>query len=496
MAIPIKKYVDIKSGINTARTATEKDLIARFFTDSDLIPVGTVVEMTELSEVSTYFGATSEEYKTAAKYFGYLNKQARNPQKISFYKDNRAGAKSTLAATITPVLTTLQAITSGGMVITGKSPLVCTLSNIDLSGATSLADVATIINDAIRAKASTDWSQATFVLTSDGKFKFTYGISGDIGISVDDTTLSQALGLDEESEPVLTLGEDSHTVTEVFKASCDTSNNFATFAFLSSLTNQEIADLAQYNSVNYPTEFMFVVPVTAANYETIQAAVATYDGVSLELCGTTADTGKYNFVMPMAITATTNYNAENGTVNYMFNQYDEMVVTVDSDLYKTYDSAKINYYGQTQKSGQKLAFYQNGVLQGKYQDQNVFTNEVWLKDALITAFINFMLVRSAWFYNKAGQGYGNAVIQNVIDRAKLNGVITTEKELSENDKNYILNQTSDENAWRQIYQEGYYLTTWLDEKTVNNQKVKYFCYKLLYSKGDMIKAVEGSNILI
>ena len=378
MAITIKKYVNISSGINNSQTATEKELIARIFTASESLTPA-VVECSNLADVAEIFATTSDEYKIAAKYFAFINQYGRNPQKISFAKDTR---------------------------------------------------------------------------------------------------------------------DSNTTITDVFETSYQTSNNFATFMFLGTTTTSELSTLAGYISTNYPTEFMMIVPVTASNYETVQAAVASSDGVSLELCGATEDAGKYNFYMPMAIAATTDYNKENGTVTYMFNQSADMKVVVDNDDYEDYDSVKVNYYGQTQKSGQKLAFYQNGVLQGKYQDQNVFVNEIWLKDALITVFMNFMLVRSAWFYNNAGRGLGQAVIMDVVNRAKLNGTITTEKELTESDKNYIYNNTSDENAWRQIYQEGYYLTTWLESKKVNNQDTKYFCYKLIYSKGDMIKAVAGTNILI
>lgn len=379
MPISMKKYVDIKSGINNIRTATEKELIARIFTkNSDLID--DVVECEDLPAVSAIFGTTSDEYKIAEKYFGFINKYSRSPRKISFAK-------------------------------------------IDLS---------------------------------------------------DDKTYSQLFD-------------------EIYQEN----NNFATFTILGLTDSTEIATLAGYVAQNYPSEFMMIVPVTSSNYSTIQAATANINGVSLELCGTAEDTGKFNFVMPMSITATTDYNKENGTVNYMYMQDNNMTVVVDNDTSATtYDNVKVNYYGRTQQAGQKLAFYQNGVLQGNYQDQNIYVNEIWLKDALSTKFLNYMLLTSNWYANKSGQAIGQGLVVDIIDRAKLNGTITTEKEISEADKVYIYNVTADENAWRQIYQLGYYLITSISKVKINNQETYQFNYTLLYSKGDSIKKVEGQNILI
>ena len=379
MAISMKKYVDIRSGINNIRTATEKELIARIFTTSESLTEN-VVECEDLEEVGEIFASSSDEYKIAEKYFSFINKYARSPRKISYAK-------------------------------------------IDLTG---------------------------------GK-----------------------------------------TYSQLFEEIYQASNNFATFVMLGLTDSTEISTLANYVAINYPSEFMMVVPVTSSNYATIQSAVANINGVSLELCGSDEDTGKFNFVLPMSITATTDYNKENGTVNYMYVADGNMAVVVDNDnTAEQYDEVKVNYYGRTQQAGQKLAFYQNGVLQGNYQDQSIFVNEIWLKDALTTKFLNYMLLTSNWYANKAGQAIGQSLAMDVIDRAKLNGTITTEKEISENDKVYIYNVTSDENAWRQIYQEGYYLVTNIEKKTINNQETYVFNYTLLYSKGDSIKKVEGLDILI
>lgn len=499
--MPIKqsKYVDIKSAINTTRTATEKDLIARIFTTSDLVGVDTVIECENLADVGEIFATSSDEYKIASKYFSFINKYARSPRKISFAKNYVDGAKTSVITTEAITFSTVKAITTGTLKIYyDTAPSSADLNSLDFSSCADMSEVTTILNDKLSAFFGDLLGSARFSY-EDGKLIFT---AGQVGVHTfrfvsGSGSVAEALKINEDSNPIMNIGATAETIDKVFTRSYQTNNNFATFVFLGLTDSTEIATLAGYVAQNYPSEFMMVVPVTSSNYTTIQSATANINGVSLELCGDTEDTGKFNFVMPMSITATTDYNKENGTVNYMYMQDNNMAVVVDDDnSAKTYDQVKVNYYGRTQQAGQKLAFYQNGVLQGNYQDQNIYVNEIWLKDALSTKFLNYMLLTSNWYANKSGQAIGQGLVVDIIDRAKLNGTITTEKEISEADKVYIYNVTADENAWRQIYELGYYLITSISKETINNQETYQFNYTLLYSKGDSIKKVEGQNILI
>lgn len=505
MPIRMKKYVDIQSSTNTTRTATEKELIARIFTTNENVPKQEVLEFEDLGFVGNIFGQDSEEYKIAQKYFGFINKYARKPRKISFARDFSAGFDGYTQAT--KECATLAEFKGGymtkgmGMTYGDKFYSKAPIAGGDLSSCNSLADVATLVQGWIRDAFESDDILQSSTLTYDSSsntFRFEPKEDSDRNTVMAFTgNFAEMLGLADNQYPVKSFGADAVGKTTVFDYSYQLNNNFATFIFLDAVTNENIRMFASYIKEQYPSEFMFIVPVNENNKATIQDIVKNVDGVSLELCGLTEDTGKFNFVMPMAITATTDYNKENGTVNYMFTQYNEMVTVVDDDdNANANDNLKINYYGRTQQAGQKLAFYQNGVLQGDYQDQNIFVNEIWLKDALTTKYINYMLLTSNWSANLAGKAIGNGLAFEVIQRAKLNGTITTEKDISEEDKVYIYNITSDENAWRQIYQEGYYLMTAIVEKTEQNQKKKVFNYTLLYSKGDSIKKVEGTDILI
>lgn len=497
MPINMKKYVEITSGTNNIQTATEKELIARIFTRNAKMPTF-VIEFDSLQGVGEFFGTESEEYAVSQRYFNFINKYQRQPKKISFFRDYSGGGVAAFVySRVHPDLNNLKAINDGNLIIS-MNDITKEITGIDLSEAEDLSAIASIIQAAIRA-ADTDeaFTNATFVYNDAGGFTLTAGTIGEYDIGLQDTELSSSLQI-QRNQAMYSIGRPTNSgYFEVCEDSVIVSNNFATFAFLDVPDADGIEDIANWNKDNHPTEFMFVAQVYWNNKNNISDKVKDIDGVSLELCGDSEDEGKYNFVIPMAIAATTDYNRENGTVNYMYTQCDNVESMVrDDGAAKDLDELKINYYGQTQQAGKDISFYQNGVLQGDYQDQNIFVNEIWLKDALSTKILNYMLLTPNWYANKGGQAIGQGLATEVIERAKLNGTITTEKEISDNDKVYIYNITNDDNAWRQIYQEGYYLMTSIEKKTIDNQTKYVFNYTLLYSKGDSIKKVEGRDILI
>lgn len=103
MAITFTKYVDITSGVGGAGAVRQRDLILRLFTTNVALDVGTMVEMTTLADVLTLFGSTSDEYKMASFYFGWVSKNINKASKISFA---RWDDTPTTGETITEILTT------------------------------------------------------------------------------------------------------------------------------------------------------------------------------------------------------------------------------------------------------------------------------------------------------------------------------------------------------------------------------------------------------
>lgn len=90
-------------------------------------------------------------------------------------------------------------------------------------------------------------------------------------------------------------------------------------------------------------------------------------------------------------------------------------------------------------------------------------------------------------------------IVNIIEsEAKSNGVISVGKDLTNVQKQTITLLSGDVDAWRDVATNGYWLDVVVedyinDKSGLTEYKIKYL---LIYSKGDAIRKVEGTDILI
>lgn len=503
MAISQKRYIDITSGVGGQAAASERELIARLMTTNPLAPYGSVMEFTSLDNVGGHFGTTSEEYLFAEKYFGFVSKSITSPKKISFARYATAALAPQMISVIT--LNSLQSFTgiSNGEIIINLGGSENTLTGLNFSGASSLSDVASIMQTAINGYTAGGslWQNATVIYevsaaTGIGSFILTGGETGDAEIGYaknsGDSNIATLLGWGISGLPVLSAGATSETPAAAMARVADVSNNFGSFAFVEALDVEDIAAVAAWcNAGNI--QFMYSVPVSPTNYADIQTAVAGMNGTCLTL-----DPGDtYAEYMPMAVLAATNYNRTNATSNYMFQTFPGEAVAVSTDAKAdVYDNAKVNYYGATQSAGQQLAFYQRGVLQGSVEDIGVYANEMWLKDAMIVAFFNLLLAVPKVPANKDGETMARGVMIDVINRALNNGTILRVKEMTSTQKAYISTLTGDPDAWFEVYNNGYKLITSIAPQLVNGSTAYVLDYVLIYAKGDAIKKVTGSHILI
>lgn len=499
MAISIKRYVNITSAVGAGINVGERQLIGRFFDDNALIPTGSHVEFNSADEVLSYFGSDSLEYARAAFYFGWVSKTATSPRTMSFARWNSAASAPQIFGTPGPQsLTSWQSITAGSFTLT-LAGVTHTLTALNFSGAASLADVAAIIQVAVRAQSGAMWTAA--VVSYDavrGSFNFTGGVVGAANIIVVAGTggsdIAAQLGWLSVTT-ILSFGAALQSITDVLSQSASADNNFGSFAFTATLTQDQIVSAATWND-DQNDMFMYSVPVTAANAGAIAAAVATLSGVTLTLAPLS---GEHPEQMPMMILAATDYTKKNSTQNFMFNFFSiTPSVTTNADA-NTYDGININYYGQTQTAGQLLSFYQTGVMMGLPSDaldQNTYANEMWLKDASGAAIMSLLLGVNKVSANTQGRAALLNILQGVINEGLFNGTISVGKPLDDTQKQLITQLTDDSEAWQAVQNIGYWRDVVFVQITVNNQKKFKAVYTLIYSKDDVIRKVEGSDVLI
>lgn len=524
MAISFRRYIDITSGIGAGVRVPGRELIGRIFTPSNLVPTDTVVEFEEAADVAAFFGSSSEEYRRAAFYFGWVSKTQVRPRKIGFCRHAPSGAQAQLRGRANmPPLDELKRVQAGNLALTIdgdrlKVPL------IDLSISTSYADVAARLEAAIRAAAASTatslsedfeedqgplspvlpsplWSNGSVRWSAEiGAFVFEAGAPGPHTISpaedLDDIYgISSLLRWSADSGVLASAGKGPTDVLTTLNDSADADNNFGAFAFLGDLA---IADMAQAGEFAHLSNmgFIYCQGVTAANMGGVSDALKGYDGVAL----TEVDPlkGGYPDMIPMTILAATDYSRLNGSVNYMFTQFGGLAPTVSTNARANQlDDWRINYYGRTQQAGQLIDFYQRGVLTGTVQDMNVYANEMWLKDACGAALMTLLLSLPKISANARGLAQvRNALVQEPIAAALKNGVISVEKALAWRQKAFIAEVTGDDLAWVQVQTKGYWLGAEVKEVTVDDRIEYRIAYLLVYAKDDLIRKVEGTHSLI
>lgn len=497
MAISIKRYVDVTSGVGAGAGVRTRELIGRLFTVNPLLPTGSFGEFGSADEVGAYFGTTSEEYKRALFYFGWVSKNIKRAKKISFARwADAATAPQIYGKVANYALSAFTGITAGTFSLT-LGATTNTIGPLNFSTATSLSDVAAAIQTAIRSKTGAMWTGATVTYNATRKsFDFVGGQTGAAVISVAAGSPDVALALGWLTGATLSNGSALQTVSDVLTQSADGSSNFGSFLFMRALSLAEVTEAATWNDARN-VQFMFtpsVLAVDAANY---YAALAGLSGVTVTLSATS---GEYPEMVPMIVLAATDYTARNAVQNYMFQQFTlTPSVTTDADA-NTYDAQRVNYYGRTQTAGQLIDFYQRGVMMGLATDptdQNVYANEMWFKDAAAAQILSLLLNLPRVPANAAGRAQLLAGLQSVIDQALFNGTISVGKTLTTTQKLYVGTITGDELAWHQVQNIGYWIDCTIQSYVTVDSRTEYKAvYTIVYAKDDAIRKVEGSHVLI
>ena len=501
MAISQKRYIDITSGVGGGAAASNRELIARCFTTSEFAPFGSVMEFTSLDNVGLQFGTESDEYAFASDYFGFVSKNITAPKKISFARWAKSNIRNGLfGGTPAPLKMFSTVDLSTEFVINGQK-IIVTINPTPGISYTSYTELGDSITAAINDASSTALG-VECVYQSNGTFQLFASGDGDNYLPVDfcvdgetagTSTLGSLLGFTANTAGAFVQ---EAVAAETAVAACtrvmDISNNCGSFCFLGDvLSQEEIENVAEWNNTQN-VSYMYSVAVNNTDYAEIQSLVDGMDGTCLTL-------GAGNEYMPMTVLAATDYTRANATQNFMFQQFPGATPTVTTDqMADTMDALKINYYGATQSAGVQLAFYQRGVLQGATEDIGVYCNEMWLKDALLVNLMNLLIAVPKVPANERGKGMCLSVMQEIFDLALLNGTFSPAKELTAVQKVYISTVTGDPDAWRTVYDKGYWIKLDISTGTVvTGGSTDYILnYTLVYSKGDAIKKVVGSDILI
>jgi hypothetical protein len=502
-----KRYVNIVSGVGAGAAVAERKLILRIITQNPLLTPGVIAEFGTADVVGQFFGFNSEEYKRALPYFGFINKNIQAPSVISFARWVNSAVPSMLVGDSQPKnIASFTPVTTGSLTV-NLGAVTKKFTAIDLSASTDLTDVAAdlqavLVADTDFAGVTVTYSTNTnvFTLTGPGAGPGSAAIS--VTPTGEATDISALLGWGT-SGSVLVVGQNADTPDVAVAKSAAVSNNFGSFVFTNAegrLANADVKKVAEWNDTQN-NMYIYSVPTPLANASALFDLVKGLSGCALNILSTT-QLNDYVEQIPCEILAATNFNQPAANQNYMFYEFDQRNVTVSDDpTADLADSLRCNYIGVTQNAGQSLAFYQRGILCGGSQDavdMNIYANEMWLKSTLASTFLRLFLAVGAVPASALGEAQLLAVVQPVITSAVNNGTFSYGKTLDAIQQQYISSITGDVNAWRQVQTLGYWIDIRFESYVNQNTDLTEWkaVYRLVYSKGDVIRFVEGSDVMV
>lgn len=504
--MPIKStlYVNITSGVIGASSVAVQSLTGRRFTSNPLAPAGQIVSVLP-GGAADYFGAASDEAVFASQYFGYVSpapvSRANNLQFAAYAPTGRAPI--IFGAPSNTTLDALNDVTAGDLTITLGATTV-ELTGVDLSAATSFADVASDIQAALRLGRTADPQFGTVTVSYDATTK-SFTITGG-GITAADASVAPTEGSSSDLVLLLNLnsvgsvaspGLVAQSPLEAFIAAENVSDSFGSATFSDETVSLEQAvALAQYvaeQNVKYQIYFS----VSRSNYAAWSEALKAIASVGLVL---NATAGEHKESLPMAIMAATDYDRRNATINYMYRQAGFTGDVTSTSEAIALDADRINYYGVTAVAGQRISFFQRGYLMGGATaplDMNVHANEQWMKAKAAADLLSLQIGTNKISANDDGRGRVQAVVYGVVEQAKFNGTISVGKTLSTTQKLAVTDLTGDPEAWHNVQTDGFWLGVTIVEEVQESGIAEYVAkYTLAYSKNDVVRSIEGSHNLV
>lgn len=501
------RYIKVVSGVGAGVQVAERKLVMRVVTQNPIIPPGVVIEFQTADAVGSYFGMNSQEYKRAAAYFKFISKSVTSPPMISFARwASEDIAPMIIGDALPKNLAALKAVSAGTLSISVAGTVI-ELTAIDLRAATDLTNVASLLQTAIRTSVNVQLVNANVTYnTNTNQFTLTGSVAGSGALSVFATgtpaDISQLTGW-ATGGTVLVAGQAKDEPAQAIAKSTSVSNNLGSFVFATPavpLTVDQIKAVSEWNAAQN-NMYVYSVAVVPSSLAALFELVKGNSGTALNVLSATA-TNDFVEQSNCEILAAINYNLPNATQNYMYYQFQGRNITASDDpTASTYDKSRGNYIGVTQVAGQQLAFYQRGILCGgpnDATDMNAYGNEMWLKSAIISRLMSLFLAMPDVPANPVGASMCLAVLQPVLTGAGDNGVFSPGKTLDAIQQQYITQISGDANAWRQVFTLGYWINIRFSSYVnADTNLVEWKAsYQLIYSKGDSIRFVDGSDIMI
>lgn len=423
-AIPASLIVNVIPGV-LAAGGNPLSLNGLFLTENISVPVGTVSSFPSYEAVADFFGASTREAEMAAIYFAGFDTSTTKPSAILFAQFNTSDVAAYLRSGSFEgvTLTQLQAF-SGTLIITIDG-VVETTGNIDLSGATSFSNAASLIQTALAAVSAgttcTYNSQLNaFVIVSP-----TTGAGSTMTFATG--TLAANLKVQAAQGAVLSQGAVAPDEAVFMNSILGQTQNWATF-----LTVEDLSDGSKINFAEWVQttnkRFAFIgwdssaapgAGDAPASFGALCVA-AEYDGIFPIYDPTEGDKGAF----VAGVVASVDFAATNGRITLSFKGQAGLEPDVtDATVYANFLANGYNVYARFATSNDNFSFLSPGSTPGAWRWFDSYVNQIWLNASFQLAYMSFLTQINSNPYNQEGYNNIRVVSQDVVNAGLNNGVI-------------------------------------------------------------------------
>lgn len=455
MTIPASDIVVVNPGV-VGSGGNPLALNGVILSKNTLLPTGEVRAFASAAAVSAFFGPASSEYTISQTYFLGFDNSTIKPGVLLFapYVDTARAAWLQSGSMAGVSLTELKAIPAGVLTLTvdGVSK---TSSSIDLSGASSFSNAATLIAAGFTGPSAPTctWNavNSTFTLTSP-----TTGNASSITFATG--TLSAGLMFTSATGAILSQGQAIDTPTSAMDSVKMATQNWVSFMTMWEpvTADKELfaewsnAQNQRYMYVAWDTDAQAIVQGSATCFGAVAKSL-DYDGV---MC---VYNTKELAAFVLGTVASIDFSRTNGRITAAFKSQSGFTPTVtDQQIAANLLSNGYSFYGAYATANDQFNFLYDGNLPGKWKWLDTFVNQVYLNAQFQLALLSLLTNVKSIPYNESGYSLIRAAMIDPINSGLNFGSIRAGVTLSESQKAQV-NQAAGRDVSTTIEQQGYYL---------------------------------------
>lgn len=497
MTIPASKIVSINPGVLSAG-GNALALNGLFLTENLLMPAKKVLAFTSADAVKAFFGSGSDEYALAQTYFGGYDNSTIKPGNMLFAPYNSADRSAWLQSGSLASMTLTQLKALSGLLTITIDGTTETSSAIDLSGATSFSDAATLIEAAFSGTVPVvTWNAVLSV------FVFTSPTSGaNSSMTVASNTLAAGLKLTTETGASLSQGDTTDTPGGAMDKAAAITQNWATFTTLfepvtadkEAFTAWEIAQNQRYLYIAWDTDAQAVVQGSTTCFGAI-AKANNWSGVACisgDPAIATSETIRNVAAFLAGAIASINFSQQDGRITLAFKTSGLLVPTViDETAADNLLANGYSFYGSYATANDGFILFYNGQMPGDWKWIDPFVNQIFLNSQMQFALLTLLMNIGSDPYTPSGYNLMRAALLDPINAARNFGSIRSGVTLSAAQVAEV-NQAAGLNVAPIIQTEGFYLQI-LDPGADARANRQTPIVNLWYTDGGAIQQINMSS---